>query len=93
MLANIMQVVSDNFGYGKVAADAELTGLKDGMYLAKVATGKAIGTDGKPVQVQKTFAAINGHSPESILYPNGDTGSRIVWPNRNLSDALAKLQA
>jgi hypothetical protein len=93
LLANIMQVVSGNFGYGKNAADAELTGLQDGMYLAKVATGKAIGTDGKPVQVQKTFAAINGHAPTGILYPNGDTVSNMIWPNRNLSDALAKLQA
>jgi len=94
LLANCLQVVSDNFGYGtNPGVDGELRGLKDGMYIAKVATGKAVGLDGKPVQVQKSFAAVNGHVPSAMLYPMGDTQASIAWPNRNLGTALEKLQA
>jgi hypothetical protein len=95
IIASCLSVTSQNFGYG--VDDATVTpltrGLQDPMYLANVAMGKAKGTDGKPVTVQKSYVAVTPHSPESALAPNKSTAIKLIWPNRQLSAALNKLQA
>jgi len=95
IMASCLLVTSQNFGYGvDDATKTPLTrGLLDPMYLSNVAMGKAKGTDGKPVLVQKSYVAVTPHSPESVLAPNKDTAIKLIWPNRQLSAELNKLQA
>lgn len=89
LLAKGMKVVSSNFGYG--AGDvAVINGAKDGAYIAKVAQGKGVGTDGKPVQVQPVNVAFTPNI--GGVYVEGyDVPLTLRWPSQNLYKKLQSL--
>jgi hypothetical protein len=78
---------SPNFGYGK---DGKITGLRDGMYIAKCAQGKGIGIDGKPVQVYPVNVAFTP-SVGGVFVDGIDIPLRLNWPNENLFKTLGDL--
>ena len=78
---------SSNFGYG---ADGKITGLRDGMYIAKCAQGKGIGIDGKPVQVYPVNVAFTPNVG-GVFVSGVDIPLRLNWPNENLFKTLGDL--
>jgi hypothetical protein len=76
-----------NFGYGE---NGKLTGLQDGMYIAKVAQGKGVGIDGKPVSVYPVNVAVTP-GIGGVFWDGGDMASNLIWPNNNLFKTLQGL--
>jgi hypothetical protein len=87
LLAKGMKVNTPNFGYG---AEGKLTGLKDGMYIAKVAQGKGVGTDNQPVQVSPVPVAFTP-GLGGLFVSGVDIPLALRWPNDNLYKELQKL--
>ena len=87
LLAKGMKVTSGNFGYG---AEGNLTGLQDGMYIAKVAQGKGVGIDNKPVLTTPVEVAFTP-GVGGIFVRNVDVPIALRWPNDNLFKTLQKL--
>jgi len=92
LMAKAVKVTSSNFGYGGSTGETtpEITGLKDGMYLAKVAQGKGVGTDGKPVTITPVLVAFTT-SAGGVLVQNELNFKALNWPNQNLYKKLASL--
>jgi hypothetical protein len=88
LMAKAVKVTSSNFGYG--GEMAEFTGLKDGMYLAKVAQGKGVGNDGKPVTTAPVFVAFTP-AAGGVLVQNEMNFKALNYPNQNLYKKLASL--
>ena len=84
----------DTFGYASAkdpyGTTPQQNGLKDGMYLAKAAAGKAIGTDKKPVTVTPILI---GYYGGNIFYQGGDFPLSQNWPTDNLAKMFANFEA
>lgn len=87
LLAKGMKVTTSNFGYG---AEGKLTGLQDGMYIAKLCKGKGVGTDGKPVGVAPVSVAFTP-GLGGIFVEGYDAPLNLRWPNQNLYKKLQSL--